>query len=80
MKEKEISSTYLVAKYLKGRKKNYIFKMKTQCSCNNPAERIRQLRHNYGWQIETVSEGYKKGVEVFHYLVHEAGEMPKKFR
>ncbi len=78
--EKQLNSTYLVAKYLKGRKQSYIHKMKLETKSNNVGERVRQLRNKYHWQIETISEGVKNGVKVYHYLLIESGEMPKKFR
>ena len=79
-KEKQISTVYLVAQYLKTHTKCYIHKMKKECKGNNIPDRIFRLRNTYGWNIELIDEGVKNGVKVYHYRLIEKGETITKFR
>lgn len=76
---KNISTTYLVAKYLLNNEKSYIHDLKRKCKCNNPMQRILSLRNTYNWQIETVYEGRKGMVAIYHYKLIKEGLMPKQF-
>lgn len=77
--EKIISSTYLVAIYLKTHRTSKICNMKTKCNANNIGQRVLQLR-KLGWKIDTVKTGVKAGVQLFAYEVKKVGTMPTKYR
>lgn len=78
--KKQISSTYLVAKYLQDKKKGQICNMKKCCKANNIGQRILQLRNSHGWKIDTILLGYHKGVAVYEYKLIKKGVMPKETR
>lgn len=76
---KKISSTYLVAQHLIKRRKSYIHDLKRTCKCNNPMQRVLQLRRAFGWEIETVLHGYDGKVAIYFYVVKKRGGMPCKY-
>ena len=80
MAKKRISSTYLVAEYLlKNKKKSYIHDMKKVTKCNNVGQRVLTLRRTFGWEIDTIFEGYIDGVPVYHYRLINPMRIPEKY-
>ena len=78
--KKQISSTYLVAKYLLDNKQGQICHMKRCCKANNIGQRVMQLRKSWKWDIDTVLLGYEKGVAVYEYKLIKSGMMPNENR
>ena len=78
--KKQISSTYLVAKYLQDKNKGQICDMKRCCKANNIGQRVLSLRNTFNWKIETKLLEYKNGVAIYEYTLIEQGSMPKKYR
>jgi len=78
--KKQISSTYLVAKYLLDNKKGQICHMKKCCKANNIGQRVMQLRKSWNWSIDTILLGYDKGVAIYEYKLIKKGMMPNENR
>ncbi len=78
--KKQISSTYLVAKYLQDKGKGQICDMKRCCKANNIGQRVLSLRNSFNWEIATKLLGYKKGVAIYEYNLVKQGSMPKEYR
>lgn len=78
--KKQISSTYLVAKYLIDNSKGKICDMKRVCKANNVGQRILSLRKTFKWKIASVLHGYEKGVAIWQYRLLKVGKMPKEYR
>jgi len=77
--KKQTNATYLVAKYLQAKKKGQICDMKKSCKCNNVAERIRSLRVNFGWEINTILLGYNGRIAIWEYQLKKVSVMPKEW-
>ena len=79
--KKQVSATYLVGQKLMNNEIVYIHELKRTCKCNNPMQRIKALRDTFKWNIDTIHEGRKNGVEVYHYkLTAIPRKFPKQFK
>ena len=77
--KKQISATYLCAKYLEENGGGQICHMKKVCKCNNVAQRVMKLRQTYKWDIITKELPPKGRTRIFIYKLKKSGTMPRKF-